>query len=286
MNKNIIVFSMGILSAFILPCMATDTVLSPLVSDLMNQSGATNLIELLSQMGRDIGNQAKTTYNLPPDESRIINQKVDQVFSVSTMTTSVSLYVQTHLKDDDAKVVLAWLSSPLGRKITALEVAVLAPHALDSMPTIIASLKSKADSGDRSKLLERINAATGASSNAVAVTLSVEKAIQQALKAFGKPNEMPSHSDEEDRAGLYIAYATMQLDMGIFAYRSLETRELLEYVTFIESEAGMRYNKVFSDAVGEAVLHTNRQLLEVLQPLVRLHQSSSNGSRNTPVGNP
>jgi len=150
---------------------------------------------------------------------------------------------------------LAWYDSPLGKRITGLELAAL---VFDGGPRAVADLENDRPSPRRLALIERLDAGGGASETTVDVTMaivrSLTRAFQPALPAVSRLN--PGQLEEalvRTRNRTLEQIRDACLVSMLLAYRTLSDHELEQYVQFVESEAGLWYMSVMNSTLLIAV---------------------------------
>lgn len=154
--------------------------------------------------------------------------------------------------------VAEWLRSPLGQKITALEVAAgLETDAQQRMLAFAAGGRG-APPPARVALVERIDWTAGITDGALESTLAVARAMAMAINRALPPDERQTTAQIErhiqqlrgqSRAKLAQATTTFML----YEYRSLEDDELQQYADFLASDAGRWYSATMSKAMNRTV---------------------------------
>ena len=184
-----------------------------------------------------------------------IDQIVSERFAAEALYARISREFAPHLDAAKMAKALAWYDSPLGKRITGLELAAL---VFDGGPRAAADLENDRPSPRRLALIERLDAGGGASETTVDVTMaivrSLTRAFQPALPAVRRLN--PGQLEEElvrarNRTREQIRAAC--LVSMLLAYRTLSDRELEQYVQFVESEAGLWYMSVMNSTLSIAV---------------------------------
>lgn len=154
--------------------------------------------------------------------------------------------------------VALWLRSPLGQKITAVEVA--AGVETDASQRMIAFAPGGrgGPSPARVALMERIDWTAGVTDGALESTLAVARAMAMAINRALPPDERQTTAQVErqiqqlrgqSRAKLAQATVTYML----YQYRSLDDDELQQYADFLASDAGRWYTATMSKAMNRTV---------------------------------
>jgi hypothetical protein len=133
------------------------------------------------------------------------------------------------LPENDVAEVSRWLESPLGSRITQLEL-------IERQDLEIVAPDDRAATPDRrGGVLRRLEAATFSAETVVDGIL----AFSQASKSVDTPAQ---------RANLVKEYRELSVAWMAVRYRSLSLDELEAYGAFAESEAGRRYHQAVSAA--------------------------------------
>ena len=184
-----------------------------------------------------------------------IDRIVSERFDAETLYARIRVEFQRNLDATKLAKALAWYDSPLGRRITGLELAALVS---DGGRDALADLEKDRPSPRRLGLIERLDSGGGASETTVDVTMAVvrslTRAFQPALPAVARLNR--GQLDEQfararNRTLEQIRNAC--LVSMLLAYGGLSDQELDQYVQFVESEAGQWYMSVMNSALLTAV---------------------------------
>jgi hypothetical protein len=176
-------------------------------------------------------------------------------FDADIMYSRIKLEFERNLEAGKLADGLVWYRSPLGKRITALELMALAfENGWDSA----ASIERKRASLQRIALVERLDAGGGASETTVDVTLSIVRSLTRAFQPVLPALARVSNAQLEDQIAR-VRSRTLEQIRGaclvsmLLAYRSLTDQELGDYVQFVESEAGQWYMSVMNSALLAAV---------------------------------
>jgi hypothetical protein len=184
-----------------------------------------------------------------------IDQIVSERFAAEALYARISREFARHLDAAKMAKALAWYDSPLGKRITGLELAAL---VFDGGPRAVADLENDRPSPQRLALIECLDAGGGASETTVDVTMaivrSLMRAFRPALPAVARPNL--GQLEEElvrTRNRTLEQIRDACLVSMLLAYRTLSDHELEQYVQFVESEAGLWYMSVMNSTLLIAV---------------------------------
>jgi hypothetical protein len=208
------------------------------------------------------------------DQDRVtIDRIVSARFDTEALYARITLELAHNTDAPKLGEALQWYESPLGRCITALELA--AARLEGGRDASVGSDRDRPSPG-RVALVERLDAGLGASETTVDVTVaivrSLVRAFQPALPALatlngGQLDEQLALARNRTLALLRPTYIAGML----VAYRRLSNAELGEYLRFVESAAGQWYmsqtNSAVLKAVDVAAGVTAAELATVLPPL-------------------
>ncbi len=236
---------------------------------LLERSGLKGQLETLSA-----GVRAQFLRGQLRDQDRItIDRIVLAHFNAEALYARMALELAHDVDAAKLTDTFAWYDSPVGRRITAVELAAarfagehdasVAPEADRPLPGRVA-------------LVERLDAGLGASETTVDITVAVVRslveAIQPALPALA--NLSRSQLDEQlavARNRMLTVFKPAYIAGMVVAYQSLSDAELGAYLRFVESEAGRWYmsqtNSALLRAVDVAARATAAELAPALPPL-------------------
>jgi Domain of unknown function (DUF4124) len=167
----------------------------------------------------------------------------------------------------------AWLRSPLGRRITMLEVSTSDPGFEQKLADYATELKANRPSDRRVELIWRLDWVMGSSESSADLFATLSRGVAKAVSAAGPPERRlrPGQIEEqvaEIRARVRGPISAMQHTATLYAYRDLTDDELTAYVVFSSSDAGRWYNvamhKAMASAVGRAVEQTATELVRAV----------------------
>ena len=171
-------------------------------------------------------------------------------FAPEKLKKSTRKSLDKNLSGGDVKKVLEWLESPLGRKITNMEVAASSgdPKKMQAaMPELMNDEK-------RVALVKKLDDAVLATESSVSMSMGMQKAM-----LAGVISKSPQGMDQLDqmvesmRPQIEAQYDKYIIPSMVYTYRSLSHKELERYIDFAKTGAGQRYHKAVFSAMSEAV---------------------------------
>jgi hypothetical protein len=179
-----------------------------------------------------------------------IDRIVSEHFAADALYARIRREFARRLDGPKLAKALEWYDSPLGRRITGLELA-----ALVSSGEPDANLDAGRPSSRRLALLQRLDAGGAASETTGEITMtivrSLSRAFQPVVPTAARGQLEAQLTQTRNRALEQIRRAC--LATMAFAYRELSDGELDRYVQFVESEAGQWHMGVMNSSLLTAI---------------------------------
>ena len=177
---------------------------------------------------------------------------------------------------DDA---LAWLESPAGLRITALENEAAEPTAAERMQAYGRELEQNPPAAQRVRLIGELNRASGSSEMAVkimeAVVLATALGVNAALPVQQRvPVDAVRQQVKASLPQLRREADKMVMLNMLYAYRSLSDPELEAYLGFLNSSSGAAYAKGALAAVGDAMLEAIGRFMAAIPKALEKHKGA------------
>ena len=169
--------------------------------------------------------------------------------------------------------VAEWLRSPLGQKITALEVAAGLEADAARRATAFAPGGRGGPAAARVALVERIDWTAGITDGALESMLAVARAMAMAMNRALGPDERQTSAQIERQMQQLRGQARARLAQStiafmLYQYRSLQDDELQQYADFLASDAGRWYTATMSKAMNRTVaVAAQRAASEVIRAI-------------------
>lgn len=251
------------------------------------KAGPTKIDELLELSGARaqlVGLAARVAADLRPAPGQMSSTDmaaIDRILTQSLRHEAVYGAVRDaflpQVDRTSLETTAAWLRTPVGRKIIALEVASSQPGAEQKVVEYTAGVRANPPSARRLELLQRLDWVTGANETSADLVAAIARGLSTAVSAAGPPESRLRPGQIEDRAAQARARASETLRevrtmSMLYTYQTLEDDELSEYVRFSGTDAGRWYNtamrKALVEAIGKAVEQTVTELVRAV-PLER-----------------
>ena len=237
------------------------------VTKLMEISGINQQIE---QMPEHINASLTQTDGLPEETRKQLSQAMTESFATDKLKKTIHDYLLANLSETDLNTTLAWLESPLGQKITRLEIENSDTEATQAMQQKLPELLNDTK---RFSLMRDLDEATNASQATIAMVLNIQKAMLLGMMAAAPDDERMNEADIDQliasiRPQIESQYELLVIASMAYSYRSLSDAEIHQYIDFARSNAGQRYHqqviKAMSKAMNEASHAAGSRLGDIL----------------------
>jgi uncharacterized protein DUF4124 len=258
--------------------------ISPLPLPKAGPTKIDELLELSGARAQLVGLVARVAADLRPAPGQMSAADmatIDRILAQSLRHDAVHGAVRDaflpHVDRPSLETTAAWLRTPVGRKIIALEIASSQPGAEQKVAEYTAVVKANPPPARRLELLQRLDWVTGANETSADLVAAIARGLSTAVSAAGPPESRLRPGQIEDRAAQVRARANETLRevrtmSMLYTYQTLEDDELSEYVRFSGTDAGRWYNtamrKALVGAIGKAVEQTVAELVRAV-PLDR-----------------
>lgn len=200
-----------------------------------------------------------------------IAQELSFAYSPAQFKNHILYSLERLLNDDDKAYVLAWLESPLGKKVTQLNVAYTSK---DLRPDSLIALNPSADSSNkiRHTLITTLDQALMATESALSVEIYLQAAI--AFAATATDANAGAHHYEDflgvvanQREKMAPGYRQSTQTQLSDIHQNLSDNELRQLIAFAMSPAGTRYTAGIQTGIKSAFTDGSRALDKQLAAL-------------------
>lgn len=252
--------------------------------DAAAKSGPTTADELLELSGvkpqlataaLKLGSEFKPRRSqLSTDDVAAFDQIMARNFAAEKLYTTLRGEFRRRADAKKMAEVIEWLGSPLGRKITELEVtAGLEPDAGRGATAFAAGRGGPPPA--RVALMERIDWVAGVTDGSLESILAVARAMAMALNSALPADQRQTTEQLERQIQQLRARSRAQLAQStimfmLYEYRSLEDQELEQYAEFLATDAGRWYSATMSKALIRTVAitaqRTAKEMIRAIPP--------------------
>lgn len=213
-------------------------------------------------------NYSKSKHHTAHDEKIYSNiaQVIESSFAIQAMRETVVTGLMKDMARRDMKLILAWLDSPVGKKITELEERAGSKEGMEATREYIGNIKKTSVSVERIHLIKDLSSSMNITETTVDITLSTQFALsmtmRKAKKKLSRDDIRRLYEDFKKNGSRIEAMAEHQVHGSLLStYRTLTDEELLEYVAFAKSESGRKYTSVTSSFLLQAIIESSLQFV-------------------------
>ena len=203
--------------------------------------------------------------SLPVDVVRQLKSVLRVTHAEEKLRAVARRVLPTKMSAADAEAALEWLETPLGQRITALEIAASRPEGAAETVRFGAEIWSS-HSPARKSLLQSLAQSLDASRSYVNMALDHQATLLHALRSHTRSTiAAPSYRAvrrevEASRAQVEAAVLPLLRDGFAYTYRDLTDEELARYVEFAETPSARRYHAAGIAALSEALASSAHEL--------------------------
>lgn len=208
---------------------------------------------------------------LSEHDTALIGQVVARHFAPERLYAVIRDDFRRRVDQTGLDAMAVWFRSPIGRRITALEIAASKPEVAPKIEAFAAGLKTSPAPASRLELVQRLDWVTGASHETTELGLSIAGSVARAAAATA-PAERRTRAGlverrvEEMRGQMAALIGQNVLAQMLYVYGPLSDAELKEYVDFLASPPGRAYGRAAQSALLRVVREVaDRTALEVLR---------------------
>lgn len=211
------------------------------VREAMALAGIDAQLEQVPQAA--VGQVEQRRERLPADLADWLAVNLAELFSARRMREAVEAeMVRTY---DEARMAeaLAWLRSPLGRKLTELEIEAGGTESQQRIDAFAEELNDRPPAQERVDRIGRMTRATESLEAGIEAITLLTLPMIYALNAISAPESRASADAisgvvDQMRERLRDPLAEQVVLRALYTYRSIDEDDLERYVTFLESDAG------------------------------------------------
>ena len=160
-----------------------------------------------------------------------------------------------HLDPQRTGLLLAWLRTPLSRRIVALESAPTSAARAEAAAGFVDQLPSTPPAPARLALVHRVDRAGDVTASTAVVMDATSAAVLRAVAAFMAPRDIPRGAREQPQVSPTVdeLFRFRIMTSLLFTYRDLRDEELGRYATFLESPTGRWFTQIIRAALVESL---------------------------------
>lgn len=181
------------------------------------------------------------------------SQLLFEGFRAQEMYKDVYGYLRTNFDRTRFQQIREYLTSPLIRRMTRLEIKASDPAAQEETVKFLLNLELHPVSTAREALIRRLDRARGASRTALSIQTVMSDAMIKGMEASASADQRMQIQGQQEAVRRMQAAMEEQTRKGVYAmltytYSTVSDEDLKAYAEFCESEIGAWFNKISSDA--------------------------------------
>jgi hypothetical protein len=203
--------------------------------------------------GAQIGFESQLGKETNPAQRRLVVQAVRGAFSADAITARLKQTFVDYCRLEMLGGVISGMGSPLGQKMSRLEVFASSPEGSRQMADYARSLALHPPGRDRLLLVQRLETSTGS------IDLGIDT-LAAVIRGMGSGLGM--QNDLNDTARTRFSAALGQGDRAylLFTYRNATDSELAQYVDLNETHAFHEFHEEFKKAFLEVIEEQSQEL--------------------------
>jgi Domain of unknown function (DUF4124) len=258
----------------------------PSVERLLDATGLKHQARLIALQTRDLlsGNLGK----LDADRRRRVDAVTGRDFHPDNFYGVLRSEFSRHVDEPRLNEVLAWYATPVGRRVAAAEVRFYASDRRREVEEFVAGLANNRPSPVRVALLQRLDAASGATEGSldlfIAINRSIIRVVEPLIPAQSRIGAGQIESQARQiRLRMQESLRQTNIFMMLLLYQGVTDDELRRYIEFLESEAGAWYGTAARQAIVAAIASTVERTAGELVRVVPPEQWVGGGMTRPPV---
>lgn len=236
---------------------------------LINRSGVEHLLTALPTTIGDGLSAALPEHpevsRLLPDATTALGDAARRAFAPEQLLPVVRGTLADGMDGDQAALVLSWLESPLGVRLTQLEQAASSVETPELITMFLAGLAPALAADDRIELLHRLDGAAYVTEYGITTLVHIQLAVAIAVVETMPEQRRPSVPQllqklEAERPALEQEVRRVSLSYLLYVYRDVSDTDLHHYVVFLESPAGRTFQAAMAEGLDRAMTQAARVL--------------------------
>ena len=247
----------------------------PARADSVNRDGLIREVLALSGILEQVRNlPAQEIEGIEADRERLGAEKADQLrkaveeaYDPEFLRTSMASFMQRSFDEQQARAALAWLRSPLGVRITHLEIEADTPEGSRRINAYGSEMLRHPPTQIRADLINRLMESSGVGEEGAEVAVAFYTGFIGAMQNV-LPEEQRVSSEDLARkmAAMKQQMTKAEGEAQVFAhyyiYRNLSDEELSRYVAFAESPAGRWSHRAIHRALVATITQASARMAE------------------------
>ena len=253
---KVLFFVILMFQSFFLQAQSSDD----LANKIVNRSGLSEMISQFPALLKEgIKQGAEQSGGNNQKMVMQISQIIDQAFGINESIEIIRKDLSDQLTQQELTSVLEWLDSPLGKKITSMEISAMTSDSYHNMQSQLLDLQEKFRGSEREKLFQTFDKSTNATEASLETAIAVQLTLASAMSAASNSPQMPSYeylkkSIEDNRFMMRGVIGQQVFANYLYTYQGLTDNELTAYVDFTATPAGKHYSLVVNESIKNVLL--------------------------------
>jgi hypothetical protein len=259
----------------------------PAADELLEISGVKRQVRSIAERARD--NMVQGMGPLKASDKSAVDRVCGQGFHPDALYGLIKDEFSQHIDDTKVREVLGWYRTPLGRRLTDLEVAFTNATSRErELMQYVARLRVERPDPRRIALIQRLDAASGATETSVDLVLAVAEAIARVADPHVpaerrlRPGQLESRGRQIRLQSQEVLRQANTLSM-LYVYRPIEDDDIGRYIQFLESEAGSWFGAAMRKTMVTAFATTIERTATALVRAVPVERWGRGGDGKKPV---
>ncbi len=193
--------------------------------------------------------------------------------NTAAISNEVRKGISEQLRSGDAERALNWWRSPLGQYFNEIESKVSTAEGVKAFETWLSNQQGSLASSRYRASLERLDRAVRASEYSAMVGESVAESMLLTLMNGSVSYAQQQQTLEAAKNAVGASAKAYTSAFMAYMYREVRISDLAEYIRFLESPAGQRFQTAASDSLVDAVTVAMKKVSERLAEHIRAEHS-------------
>lgn len=215
---------------------------------------------MLVKLGFDqAASQGDIGRKLPQSAISQIKGAIAAAFAPDGIKKVIASECMDKLSLDDLHNILAWLNSPLGKKLTHLEETASTPEKYKEIVQYAQQLQKSPPAAERIDIMRKLDTAVGSAQTNVEVAMNMQVAVAIGIASSLPREQQPTYDElvkraEQHRGQIENAVRNQTLVSLLYTYQSVGQKELDQYISFASSPSGVNYHAATLAGLKKALL--------------------------------
>jgi len=246
------------------PAPALAARIDPVAAEILQLAGIVRYVDHIAAQAREESGRRAWQLRAVPAARGVVTR----AYAGDALVVTVARALMRHLPPGDVEPVLAWMRSPLSKKLHELRDDARSPERRQQYLAFVGRLPDAMPPSRRLALVHALERAGGHAAFQLEVMRALRTGLDRVLRPALEAPAAASADDDEgpDRAGDGLRF--WLVTQMLFAYLEVPDAELEEAVRFASSPVGARFVQACRAAVLEALEVAEREASARLRPLL------------------